>query len=229
VLSAVVTNPGGAAAAGDDDSAGTVAPATSLNPLLSPGNGLTSGPAQVVGGAVDGGAQVVGATLVGPALTPLLSSLHSVGSSVPPSDLAVVPGIGVTQGVFGTTTTTTFAGAPPGSRSQGGAAGSIASHPVMSVGAGPLAGLTRPSPFTASMPPGAPARRGPERRVPGVPTLFSLLATAGTTGSPSFGHGSSEGMPPMSALLPLLAGGRAPFGRNRHAAWLFDARGPPPG
>ena len=60
-----------------------------------------SGPGQVVGGAVGSGVQVVGATPIGPALTPLFSTLQSVGSSVSSSDLAVAPGIGVTQGTVG--------------------------------------------------------------------------------------------------------------------------------
>ena len=63
-----------------------------------------SGPGQVVGGAASSGAQVVGATPVGPALTPLFSTLQSVGSSVSSSDLAVPPGIGATQGTSATTT-----------------------------------------------------------------------------------------------------------------------------
>jgi len=236
-LSVLLADTDAASAAGSGEAAGTTAPASPLSPLLSPANGLLTGAAQVVGGPVDNGAQAVGATPVGPVLTLVTPTVQSVHSSVPRSVPAVPPRLGVTPWTVGTTitttttttTTTTIPDSPAGSPSRAGAADSTAGETVMSGGAGRHAGVTGHAPSTLSTPTGTPAQPAPKRPVPGVPTLFSLLATAGTTGSPSHGHGSSEGMPPVSALLPLLVGGLTPLGGRRHARWLFDARGPPPG
>jgi hypothetical protein len=231
-----------AAAAGSSDATGP-ALASPLSPLLGAANGPLSEAAQAVGGAVDGGAQTVGAAPVGPELMPVTSTVQSVASSVPRSGPAVLPGPGVTPGMVAPTTTTSttptlsssssvstaHAGKPARSPSPAGAAGSGTGETFTTWGAGHHTGSTGPGPSTLSKPSGTPAEPVPKRPVPGVPTLFSLLATAGATGSPFHGHGSSEGMPPVSALLPLLVGGCAPLGGGRHARWLFDARGPPPG
>ena len=238
-LSVIVAD--AAAAAGSSDTQGTTALASPVNPLLGlPSNGLLSGVAQAVGGAVDGGAQKVGAAPVGPVLTPATSTVQSVAPSVPHPVAAAVPWPNVTPGTAATavptpssspssSTTTTIAGNPARSSSPVDVAGAIAGKNVASWGAAHLTGTTGRGPSALSVPTGTPGDPVPKSPVPGVPTLFSLLALAGATGSPAHGHGSSEGMPPMSALLPLLVGGLAPFGGGRHARWLFDARGPPPG
>ncbi len=217
----------GAAAAASGDAAGNNPATPSLSPLVGPPAGILSGAAQVVGGAINRGAQVIVVTPVAPVLTPLPSSPQSVRSSIPLLVPPGSPGLGVAPGTGGTSTITTVAGTPAAGATP---AAAPAGESWTLGGARFRAGLTDSS---ASVPRSTlterPVTPAPKRPMPWRPTPFSLLATAGTTGSPSHGPGSSEGMSSMSALLPLLVGGLTPLGGGRHARWLFDARGPPPG